>query len=289
MKHSRHAPGHPATRFLSLAILHGVVMVRGSQLRHVISNSSNSSYIPPVYEVVKGYVQKVNSTARRTAAPPCQCEPNNPSWKPTSRTEPKCVFIDLGAANANSFQEFLAGKYGPVTKCPSGGKWEAFLVEANPKFKKELDWAAWKYPGMVHAYSSTAAYSCKGTTSFSIDPDVANNHWGSSMKRSTESYDHDGSVTITVPTLNVNQLIFEQLIPGDWAMLKVDIEGAEYDLIPCLALSSHVHLLDRMYVEEHWYLQNSSVYTPTQYEQAKTNLKGMGVDIPADYFSHTML
>jgi hypothetical protein len=31
----------------------------------------------------------------------------------------------------------------------------------------------------VHTYASTAAYMCQGQTSFSIDPDAANNHWGS--------------------------------------------------------------------------------------------------------------
>lgn len=225
----------------------------------------------------------------RSADAPCQCEHTNAGWVATTRTEPKCVFIDLGAANTNSFQQFLSGAYGPVSNCPSGGKWEAYLVEANPQFKKELDWAAWKYPGMVHAFSSTAAYSCVGQTSFSIDPDVANNHWGSSMKRESDSYEHAGSVTITVPTMNVNQLIFEKLIPGDWAMLKVDIEGAEFDLLPCLAQTQSSKLLDRIYVEEHWFLQNSSVYTPAQYDQAKAALKNMGVDIPDNYFTHTLL
>ena len=32
---------------------------------------------------------------------------NNPSWKKTARTEPKCIFIDLGAADGNTFAKFL--------------------------------------------------------------------------------------------------------------------------------------------------------------------------------------
>ena len=32
---------------------------------------------------------------------------NNPNWKKTARTEPKCIFIDLGAADGNTFAKFL--------------------------------------------------------------------------------------------------------------------------------------------------------------------------------------
>ena len=32
---------------------------------------------------------------------------NNPNWKKTERTEPKCIFIDLGAADGNTFSKFL--------------------------------------------------------------------------------------------------------------------------------------------------------------------------------------
>eukprot|EP00438_Fugacium_kawagutii_P006640 Skav235739 [mRNA] locus=scaffold1686:178517:179823:- [translate_table: standard] len=36
-------------------------------------------------------------------------------------------------------------------------------------------------------------------------------------------------------------------------MLKVDIEGAEYNLLPCLAQFKDAGLIDRMYLEEHWW------------------------------------
>jgi len=217
---------------------------------------------------------------KQGASTPCQCQANDPSWVPTKRATPKCVFIDLGAANANSFEAFLDNKYGPVGNCPSG-KWEAFLVEANPQFDSDLGEATKKYPGEVHNFASTAAYMCKGNTSFSIDPDVQHNHWGSSMTRSF------GGNVVTVPTVNVIELLATQVTKADWVMLKVDIEGAEYDLLPCLAQFRDAGLIDRMYLEEHGYLQGNSAYTPEQYEKAKQRLKAMGVDMPA-YFSQTL-
>jgi len=212
---------------------------------------------------------------------PCQCHANDPAWKTTTRVVPKCIFIDLGAANGNSFQQFLANAYGPVANCPSG-QWEALLVEANPQFTPELTAVASTYPGAVHTYGSTAAYMCQGTTSFSIDPDVAHNHWGSSMKT------NHGSTTVTVPTVNVMQLIAETVVPGDWVILKVDIEGAEYDLIPCLAQYAQAGTnVDIMFLEEHGWLQGDSAFTKQQYDASKAGLEAAGVAIP-DYHSQTL-
>jgi FkbM family methyltransferase len=189
--------------------------------------------------------------------------------------------VDLGAADGNSFRQFLNGGYGPVANCPSG-QWEALLVEANPQFTTALNTLSGQYPGSVHAYGSTAAYMCQGTTSFSIDPDSANNHWGSSMKRQF------GSKQVTVPTINIMQLLQEHVTQGDWVMLKVDIEGAEYDLIPCLAGWAHPNLLDVIFVEEHHWLQVDSSYTEAQYSSAKLQLRAAGVQIPDNYHTHTL-
>lgn len=206
-------------------------------------------------------------------AAPCQCLANDPSWKQTTRTVPKCIFIDLGAANGNSFDQFLKGAYGPVANCPSV-QWEAILVEANPQFTAQLNTVATSHPGAVRAMSATAAYQCAGTTSFSIDPDVAHNHWGSSM-----TFDH-GSNKVTVPTVNVNQLVAENVMPGDWVMLKVDIEGAEYDVLPCLSQFTQLNKIDIIFVEEHGWLAKDSSYTPQQYNAAKANIMAAGVQMP---------
>jgi len=218
--------------------------------------------------------------ASNATAPPCQCQAANPAWVATTRTVPKCIFIDLGAADGNSFNEFLNNAYGPVANCPSG-QWEALLVEANPQFTPALTAVAAQHPGMVHTYGSTAAYMCQGQTSFSIDPDAANNHWGSSMKTT------HGSTQVTVPTVNVVQLIAENVAQGDWVILKVDIEGAEYDLIPCLAQYPNKGLLDIIFMEEHKWLQGNAVYSRPQFDSALATLRNTGISIPENYHSGT--
>ncbi|CAJ1448728.1 unnamed protein product [Effrenium voratum] len=196
---------------------------------------------------------RAGSNASRSALraglrrPSCTCEANNPSWKRPTRSEPKCVFIDLGAADGNTFDSFLADDYGPVHNCPHGGDWEAILVEANPMFSKKLQALQSNLPGKVQSLASTAAYSCETTTSFSIDADAAHNYWASSLMENV------GRRQVTVPTVNVNKLLAESVIPGDWVMLKVDIEGAEYDVMPCLAEFKDAELIDEIFLEEHWW------------------------------------
>jgi FkbM family methyltransferase len=213
---------------------------------------------------------------------PCQCVANDPTWTKTTRTTPKCIFIDLGAADGNTFHDFIMNKYGPVANCPSYGEWEAFLVEANPHFDQPLKLLEQTYPGQVHALTSTAAFTCQGTTSFFIDQDPTHNHWGSSMSASAPDA-KAGQVKVTVPTTNVIQLIAQNVMPQDWVMLKVDVEGAEYDLVPCLAQFQEAGLIDRMYLEEHWWFKVDSATTPAQMAYAKAKLQSMNVDIPQYY------
>jgi FkbM family methyltransferase len=217
---------------------------------------------------------------------PCKCIANDPSWKKTSRTEGRCIFIDLGAADGNTFEEFLTDGYGPVRDCPNGGKWEAFLVEANPQFSPKLKALEKNLAGEVHSFAETAAFDCKGETSFFIDEDATHNHWGSSMFHSAPDV-KNGKRKVTVPTMNVAQLIAENVIPEDWVMLKVDIESAEYSVIPCLAEFKQVNLVDRLYLEEHHWFASVTEDMKEAMVQSKKKLQALGVDIPKDYYTST--
>lgn len=217
---------------------------------------------------------------------PCKCIANDPSWKKPTRTQGKCIFIDLGAANGNTFEAFLTNGYGPVKDCPNGGKWEAFLVEANPQFTSELKALETNLNGEVHSLADTAAYACNGKTSFFIDTNATHNHWGSSMSHNAPDV-KNGKQKVTVPTINVAQLIAENTIPEDWVMLKVDIESAEYSVIPCLAEFKQASLVDRLYLEEHWWFDSVTKEMKDKMVESKKKLQSFGVDIPKDYYTAT--
>jgi len=226
----------------------------------------------------------VNSTH---SAPACTCVTTSPTWKACTRTAPRCVFIDLGAADGNSFNAFLDNQYGPVANCPSG-QWHGVLVEANPRFDMKLQSVGAQNPGQLSVMSSTAAYMCEGSTSFFLDTvNTGNNYWGSSMSNAHPDVQRSGQQKVTVPTMNLNRILFEQTIPGDWVMVKMDIEGAEFDVMPCLSRSPSASLIDRMYLEQHSPSWGNVGTTLEQMEAAKNELRRRGVDIP-NYFSHTL-
>lgn len=223
----------------------------------------------------------VNATRSQ---PPCGCDPDD-VWKPPSRTAGKCVFIDLGAANGNSFEEFLNNKYGPVANCAD---WEAVLVEANPLFDEPLKSVQAKYPGKVQALFSTAAYMCEAQTSFYLDTvNVQQNFWGSSLSSSHADVQASGKVKVTVPTINLNRLVYETTIPADWVIVKMDIEGAEWDIVPCLAQSAAASKVDALYMEVHPASWGMVGTTEQGLSDAKHVLLAKGVQIP-DYFSETL-
>mmetsp|Transcript_81051 Transcript_81051/g.147908 ORF Transcript_81051/g.147908 Transcript_81051/m.147908 type:complete len:299 (-) Transcript_81051:101-997(-) len=237
-------------------------------------------------------INAVEGSSKAKKAPQCTCQTANPEWKPCKRTVAKCVFIDLGAADGNTFKVFLEDGYGAVSNCTENGPgaWEAILVEANPNFNDKLKAEAAKYPfGYVHAMTSTAAYMCEGQTSFFVDTvNTAQNFWGSSMSANTPDVQKSGKTSVTVPTLNVNRILYENTIPADRVILKMDIEGAEFDVLPCLVQSPSSNLVDSFYLEEHPVDWGNIGTTLADMEVHKATLVSRGIEIP-QYFSHTLL
>lgn len=217
---------------------------------------------------------------------PCGCVSESPNWKTPVRRPGRCIFIDLGAADGNTYQRFLQGDYGAVKSCPSGGSYEALLVEANPFFDIPLrklagERVASHSTGRVRTFTSTAAYMCEGSTDFYLDTvDVKEDFWGSSLSPNTRDVLRSGKKRVTVSTVNVAQLIVENTLPEDFVIVKMDIEGAEWDILPCLANSSAAKLIDALYVEKHpkqWSLLGVEDAT---YEAALFKLRQKGVFAP---------
>jgi FkbM family methyltransferase len=223
------------------------------------------------------------------AGPACQCDLGQPTWVPCARTVPKCIFIDLGAADGNTLQAFVSNQYGPVHQCPSGGQWEATLVEANPRFNAPLQNMEAVYPGAVHAKASHAAYMCEAQATFYLDTQNHDqNYWGSSMSANHVDTQKSGHQAVTVPTVNILRLLYETTIPGDWVILKMDIEGAEWDVLPCLAQASVAGLVDRLLVEVHPQSWGNVGTTQEGLDTAMRTLQQKGVDIPQSYHSKTL-
>merc|ERR1719498_400730 len=99
---------------------------------------------------------------RRLGEAPCSCHAEDSTWIPPAQRAPRCVFIDLGAADGNTWRSFLEGGFGSLKDCPSGGSYEAILVEANPRFAAPLQETQTNNSGIVRSLASSAAYMCEG-------------------------------------------------------------------------------------------------------------------------------
>lgn len=195
------------------------------------------------------------ATFKLAKRPTCSCEANNPSWTVSTRTMPKCIFVDVGAGDGFAFDKFVKDGFGPLKDCGYGtGKWEAWLVEANPNSEPNLKAIEGQYPGLVHPWGSVAAYMCDGGESSYLD---------------TSDYS-----LVTVPTVNLIKLIAENTILGDFVIVNMDMEGQEWDMLPCLAESPVSQKIDRLYIVQQDHIPNMRI------RGAQTQLKTMGVDMP---------
>jgi len=70
------------------------------------------------------------------------------------------------------------------------------------------------------------------------------------------------------------------------AYFKLDIEGAEWSVVPCLAKAESASLIDRLYLEQHPQAWSIVKVTAQDFEAAKTTLRQKHVDIP-NYFTQT--
>jgi len=234
-----------------------------------------------------------STTATQASGKPCQCVATDATWTSSQRTAPKCVFIDLGAADGNTLIRFLENDYGVVSNCPSGGDWEALLVEANPRFKPQLEAISAEHQGKVQPLTTTAAWMCEAQTDFFLDTVNHNvNYWGSSMSSTHPDAQRSNLTKVTVNTINLMRVLHEQTIPADHVIVKMDIEGSEWDVLPCLAQSPDASLVDILFVEIHsidWQLgQGSEATTQTQLDMALAALRAANVSTPA-YSSPTLL
>eukprot|EP00913_Durusdinium_trenchii_P012236 g11489.t1 len=103
---------------------------------------------------------------------------------------------------------------------------------------------------------------------------------------SSLTHSHSHSQLSQLSTVVTGARIAESVRPEDWVMLKVDIEGAEYNLLPCLAQFKDAGLIDRMYLEEHWWFPSVTEQSKSALAQSKKQLLAKHVDIP-QYYSET--
>jgi len=166
--------------------------------------------------------------------------------------KPRCVFVDLGANIGDSAEDFLSGKfYLPEGYKPSDC--ELFLFEASPVHTPSLLKLLQKRKDVkITLFASTAATTENGPITFYLDTINPDNHyWGASLLDNVADVVKSGKVNITVQGMNIAHWLLNNFSIDDYVIVKVDIEGAEYFVLPHI-LEHHAYLvIDAMKCEFH--------------------------------------
>jgi FkbM family methyltransferase len=133
-------------------------------------------------------------------------------------------------------------------------KWDVYLFEANPIFdenlielKKQLE----NNGQNVFLYNSTASWVYDGFIEFYLDTiNLKNNFYGSSLEFNHPDVIKSGVKKIRVPCKNV-ATILKKYSQSDFIVVKIDIEGSEYEMLVHLLKENVLNLIDLMPIEYH--------------------------------------
>lgn len=139
--------------------------------------------------------------------------------------------VDLGAFNGDSALHFIS--YPDIDSVDAYEPNEVF-TELWIAISDYYDYAIQFIPKAVYTYSGEIEYTLRPRDKF----------LGSSVMKDKRDWG-DGDI-IKVPCLDILDII-----PDEKFCLKLDVEGAEYDILERLISSGKSDLVDRLYVEWH--------------------------------------
>lgn len=150
---------------------------------------------------------------------------------------PKCLFIDAGGYDGCSVLQFLLEE--PHFDCVS--------FEPNPELWRHFE-------GLPTQLIRKAAYTYNGEIRFTVDPVDFD---GSSVIES-KRVDFDENVpnadcpVLTVPCVDLSEYVRAARETYGRIVLKLDVEGAEYDILDKMLHDGTIDLVETLYCEFHY-------------------------------------
>lgn len=151
----------------------------------------------------------------------------------------KQVFLDCGASHCDITKLRLA------QGCTN---WEYHLFEANPNLKSHYDKLVTDYPQVDFNYYNKAVWIEDGETEFYFS---RRGNSGSTIvkEKFSNKVDHDNP--IKVKTFDFSNWIIDNFNKDDYIMLKIDIEGAEYEVLGKMVDDGSIDYVNHIVVEWH--------------------------------------
>ncbi|KAK2001932.1 FkbM family methyltransferase [Colletotrichum falcatum] len=219
--------------------------------------------------------------------------------------KPRYIFVDLGANRADSLEAFLlttperevrirfpqallgnARTDRVLTPLGFRPAIEIYLFEANPVFNAALVEAKERYTAQgkrVQVFPSTVADVADGTRTFYLDTvNETHDFWGSSTYANHGDVAGSRGAGTAMPAVDVARWLLTNALPRDLVVVKMDVEGAEYDLLPHFVEMGAWAVVDHLLVE--WHAGLPSEAAGRAAAEALARLKAEGVNVP-DYES----
>lgn len=139
-------------------------------------------------------------------------------------------------------------------------QWEVYAFEANPFFNPFLSQVESEISEYhkIYMYNETAAWIYDGTIEFYLDVvNVGYNYWGSSLDKNHPDVLNSGLANVTVECRDIARIL-SQFDVHDMIVLKMDIEGAEYELLVDFLKKDVFKFIDYMAVEFHPFIKSET-------------------------------
>ncbi|KZL87986.1 family methyltransferase, partial [Colletotrichum incanum] len=203
-------------------------------------------------------------------------------------SKPRYIFVDLGANRADSLEAFLQHEHAKFEYDFPSPSWathddaDIYLFEANPHFNYDLIMAKERYIAegkKIQIFPATVADVIDGTRTFYLDTiNVGQDYWGSSTNPNHPDVVNSNSNGTELTAVNIARWLLMNTLPRDFVVVKMDIEGAEYDLVPHFVEMKAWTVIDYLLVEWHTALPQESAIKAAV--EASQKLMAEGVNMP---------
>ncbi|TPX38011.1 hypothetical protein SmJEL517_g00002 [Synchytrium microbalum] len=174
----------------------------------------------------------------------------------------RCVFVDLGAGRADTLRVFLRerdAKFSydyPIPYWAHYTTCEIYLFEANPRFTADLRRAESLYRSRgfnVTVFPEHACTDYDGIATLYLDEkNKDNDYWLTSCHNKATSLYSQGR-PINVTAIDIASWLAASFKPEDYVLVKMDIEKAEFFVLPRMVEVHADTVVDTLMVELHPY------------------------------------
>lgn len=152
-------------------------------------------------------------------------------------------FIDCGGHNGSSVKKFRR-------EIDPDEKFDIYTFEPNPEFGQSYSHFS------RHNLLPYAVWTDDGEQNFFLDREDGD---GSTLIKEKTTKEEGGigqldkANPIRVKSIDLSSWLRRNFKQNDYIILKLDIEGAEYQVLEKLCREGTIHFIDRLFIEWHWF------------------------------------